>query len=54
MSVDKVLQAITVLKPLVDEVVEYLSGGPEPKFMATLPDRLKSEIALAARKAKLK
>lgn len=53
-AVGTTLQALTVLAPLVEEVVKALSRGKLPDFVLTLPSPLKSEVALAAKKAGLK
>ena len=47
-----VAKAIEVLEPLIVQTVEYLQGGEKPAFMTTLPDVLKSRIALNLTKAK--
>ena len=46
-----VAKAIEILEPLVVQTVEYLQGGDKPAFMTTLPDTLKSRIALNLTKA---
>lgn len=47
-----VLKAITIVAPLIEEIVEYLRGGDEPAFLQSLPATLKSRVALEMRKAK--
>jgi hypothetical protein len=46
-DVGTVLRVITILEPLVSEVVEWLDGdGPEPPALRQLPPQLRSELAL--------
>ena len=52
MSVTDLLKALTVLAPLVEQVVLYLRGGSEPAFFASLPPVLKSQVALNAKIAR--
>jgi len=51
MSVAVVLQAIQVLWPLIEELVKALTSGTTPEFLTTLPEPLRSRVALNARKA---
>lgn len=52
-TLSEVLRAITIVAPLIEEIVEYLRGGDEPAFLHTLPATLKSRVALELRKAKV-
>lgn len=47
------LKALTIIAPLIEEVIACLRGGPEPDFMHSLPATLKSRVALELRKAKV-
>lgn len=50
-TVISVLQAAQILAPLIEKLIDALSKGQIPDFVSTLPDPLKSRIALEARKA---
>jgi len=52
MSLTNVLKAVEVLAPLVEQVVQYIQGGERPAFFETLPEVLRSEVALKARRAR--
>ena len=52
MPITVVLQAITVLWPIVEEIVKALASGSTPEFVTTLPDTLRSRVALNLRKAR--
>lgn len=52
MSLTNVLKAVEVLAPLVEQVVAHLQGGPKPEFFETLPETMRSEVALKARRAR--
>ena len=51
MSVAAVLQALAILAPLVEELVKSLANGTTPSFVNTLPDPLRSRVALNIREA---
>lgn len=49
----QILRVLEVLAPLVKETYEYLyNNGKKPEFMTKLPSPMRSEVALAAAKAK--
>lgn len=52
MSLARILKAVEVLAPLIEQVVLYLEGGKKPEFLETLPEVLRSEVALKARRAR--
>lgn len=47
-----VLTAITLLAPLIEKIGQYIAGGPWDPALESLPDTLKSEIALERAKAR--
>lgn len=50
MSVSALLQALQILEPLIEELVRALVKGETPDFVKTLPDPLRSRVALNAKK----
>ena len=53
-TIGLILKAVEILAPLVEDLVKALSKGEMPAFVTTLPSPLKSEVALAAKKAGLR
>ena len=51
-TVIAILQALQILAPLVEEVVKAITTGTTPNFLATLPDPLRSRVALNLREHK--
>ena len=48
-----ILTVLEILSPLIDEVYDYVYGsGKKPEFMTELPTPLRSQVALAAARAK--
>lgn len=50
----EVLKALTILAPLIEEIVDALRTGKTPDFVAKLPERSRARVAFEARKAGLK
>ena len=46
-----VLQALQILAPLVEELVVAFTKGQAPDFVSTLPEPLRSRVALNVRQA---
>ena len=46
-----VLQALSILEPLIEEIIRCLGTGQSPEFLNTLPSTLKSRVALNLRKS---
>ena len=49
-----VLKALSILEPLIEELIKCLGTGQTPDFIGTLPSTLKSRVALNLRKAQQK
>ena len=47
-----VMKAITILSPLLEEIVRCLRSGDEPAFLYSLPATLKSRVAFELKKAR--
>ena len=45
------LAAISILGPVIEDVVNYIRGGEPPSYLASLPTEIKSRIALERLKA---
>lgn len=46
-----ILQALQILAPLIEELVNSLASGETPDFVSTLPEPLQSRVALNVRQA---
>lgn len=51
MSVANLLTALSILAPLIEELVAYLRGGPKPKWFSELPEKSRSRVELERQKA---
>ena len=52
-TITDIAKAITVLAPLLEQTVEWIRGGREPDYLSQLPATMKSQVALAAHKARI-
>jgi hypothetical protein len=48
------IQILTILAPLVEEIADAMKTGKLPEFVSRLPDKSRARIALEARKAGIK
>lgn len=49
-----VLKALSILEPLIEELIKCLASGQTPDFIGTLPTTLRSRVVLNLRKAQQK
>ena len=51
-TVIELARALAVLAPLIEDTIVWLRTGRRPDWVATLPERLQSEVTLASIEAR--